>query len=86
MTGVDEIVSWSSAGALVGEAAVAAVASYEHAYTLARAHGDFRFSQGPVPHSLGGVGKNLGVGRTLSAGAGGRCRAVPCMRALHIGE
>jgi hypothetical protein len=36
----DRIIRWSTAGAAVGVAAVAAVASYEHAYDLVRAHGE----------------------------------------------
>jgi hypothetical protein len=35
----DRIIRWSTAGAVVGVASVAAVASYEHAYDLVRAHG-----------------------------------------------
>ena len=38
MTGADRVIRWSTAGAVVGVAAVAAVASYEHAYALMRAH------------------------------------------------
>jgi hypothetical protein len=38
MTGADRVIRWSTAGAVVGVAAVAAVASYEHAYALVRAH------------------------------------------------
>ena len=34
-----QIIRWSTAGAVVGVAAVAVVASYEHAYALVRAHG-----------------------------------------------
>jgi hypothetical protein len=40
MTSTGEIIRWSTAGAVVGVAAVAAVASYEHAYALVRAHGE----------------------------------------------
>jgi hypothetical protein len=36
----DRIIRWSTAAAVVGVAAVAAVASYEHAYALIRAHGE----------------------------------------------
>jgi hypothetical protein len=38
MTAADRIIRWTTAGAVVGVAAVAAVASYEHAYALVRAH------------------------------------------------
>ena len=40
MMAADRIIRWSTAGAVVGVAAVAAVASYEHAYDLVRAHGE----------------------------------------------
>jgi hypothetical protein len=38
--GADRVIWWKTAGAVVGVAAVAAVASYEHACALARAHGE----------------------------------------------
>jgi len=34
MSGADRVIRWSTAGAVLGVAAVAAVASYEHAYDL----------------------------------------------------
>ena len=40
MTTTGQIIRWSTAGAVAGVAAVAAVASYEHAYALVRAHGE----------------------------------------------
>lgn len=40
MSGADRIVRWSTALAVLCVAAVAAVASYEHAYDLVRAHGE----------------------------------------------
>ena len=36
----DRVIRWSTALAVLGVAAVAAVASYEHAYDLVRAHGE----------------------------------------------
>jgi hypothetical protein len=35
-----QIIRWSTAGAVIGVAAVAEVASYEHAYAPVRAHGE----------------------------------------------
>jgi hypothetical protein len=35
----EHVIRWSTAGAVLGVAAVAAVASYEHAYDLVRVHG-----------------------------------------------
>lgn len=40
MTGTEAIIRWSTAGAVLGVAVVAAAASYEHAYELVRAHGE----------------------------------------------
>lgn len=40
VTAAEHAVRWSTAGAVVGVAAVVAVASYEHAYALVRAHGE----------------------------------------------
>jgi hypothetical protein len=40
MTATERIIRWSTAGAVVGVAAVAAVASYDHAFALVRAHGE----------------------------------------------
>ena len=36
----DRMIRWTTAVAVIGVAAVAAVASYEHAYDLVRAHGE----------------------------------------------
>lgn len=44
----DRTIRWSTAGAVVGVAAVAAVASYEHAYDLVRAHGEVGWTARPV--------------------------------------
>jgi hypothetical protein len=38
MTTADRVIRWSTAGAVVGVAAVAAVASYDHFYDVVRAH------------------------------------------------
>jgi hypothetical protein len=40
MMATDQVIRWSTAAAVVGVAAVAAVASYEHAYSLLRTHGE----------------------------------------------
>jgi hypothetical protein len=37
MIAADRVIKWTTAGAVLGVAAVAAVASYEHAYDLVRA-------------------------------------------------
>ena len=53
MMAADRIIRWSTAGAVVGVAAVAAVASYEHAYDLVRAHGEVGLD-GPAGAADGG--------------------------------
>jgi Protein of unknown function (DUF2637) len=40
VTAAEHVIRWSTAGVVVGVVAVAAVASYEHAYALVRAHGE----------------------------------------------
>ncbi len=49
------VVGWSTAGAMVGVAAVAAVASYEHAYVLVRAHDEAGWTGRLVPLTVGGL-------------------------------
>jgi Protein of unknown function (DUF2637) len=49
VTVAERIIRWSTAGAVVGVAAVAAVASYEHAYALVRAHGEAGWTGRLVP-------------------------------------
>jgi Protein of unknown function (DUF2637) len=51
----DRIIRWSTAGAVVGVAAVAAVASYEHAYDLVRAHGEAGWTARLVPLTVDGL-------------------------------
>ena len=50
-----QIIRWSTAGAVVGVAAVAAVASYEHAYALVRAHGETGWIGRLVPLTVDGL-------------------------------
>jgi hypothetical protein len=40
MMAADQVIRWTTAGAVLGVAAVAAVASYEHAYDLVRTPGE----------------------------------------------
>ena len=49
MTTADRIIRWSTAGAVIGVAAVAAVASYEHACAVVRAHGATGWTARLVP-------------------------------------
>jgi Protein of unknown function (DUF2637) len=55
MTSIDLIVRWSTAGAVVGVAAVAAVASYEHAYDLVRMHGEPGWTARLIPLTVDGL-------------------------------
>jgi Protein of unknown function (DUF2637) len=55
MSGADRIISWSTALAVLGVAAVAAVASYEHAYDLVRAHGEAGWTARLVPLTVDGL-------------------------------
>jgi hypothetical protein len=55
MTAADRIIRWTTAGAVVAVAAVAAVASYEHAYALVRAHGEAGWTGRLVPLTVDGL-------------------------------
>jgi hypothetical protein len=49
VTAADRVIRWSTALAVLGVAVVAAVASYEHAYDLVRAHGEVGWTARLVP-------------------------------------
>jgi hypothetical protein len=51
----DRVIRWTTAGAVVGVAAVAAVASYEHAYALVRAHGEAGWTGRLIPLTVDGL-------------------------------
>jgi hypothetical protein len=55
VTAADRVIQWTTAGAVVGVAAVAAVASYEHAYALVRAHGEAGRTGRLVPLTVDGL-------------------------------
>ena len=55
MTSTDRVIRWSTAGVVVGVAAVAAVASYEHAYDLVRMHGESGWTARLVPLTVDGL-------------------------------
>ena len=55
MSRVDRVIRWSTALAVLGVAAVAAVASYEHAYDLVRVHGESGWTARIVPLTLDGL-------------------------------
>ena len=51
----DRVIRWTTAVAVIGVAAVAAVASYEHAYDLVRAHGEGGWAARLVPLTVDGL-------------------------------
>jgi Protein of unknown function (DUF2637) len=55
MRAADRVIGWTTAGVVVGVAAVAAVASYEHAYALVRAHGEAGWTGRLVPLTVDGL-------------------------------
>ena len=55
MMAADRVIKWTTASAVLGVAAVAAVASYEHAYDLVRAHGETGWTARMVPLTVDGL-------------------------------
>jgi hypothetical protein len=55
MTAADRIIRWSTALAVLGVAAVAAVVSYEHASALVRAHGESGWTGRLIPLTVDGL-------------------------------
>jgi hypothetical protein len=55
MTATDRVIRWSTALAVVGVAAVAAVVSYEHASALVRAHGEGGWTARLIPLTVDGL-------------------------------
>ena len=55
MTAADRIIRWSTALAVLGVAAVAAVVSYEHASALVRTHGESGWTGRLIPLTVDGL-------------------------------
>jgi hypothetical protein len=55
VTAAGRVIRWTTALAVVGVATVAAVASYEHAYALVRAHGEAGWTGRMVPLTVDGL-------------------------------
>jgi hypothetical protein len=55
MSGADRVIRWSTAGAVLGVAAGASVASYKHAYALVQPHGEAGWAGRLVPLTLDGL-------------------------------
>ncbi|MGH3170679.1 MAG: DUF2637 domain-containing protein [Trebonia sp.] len=78
----DRIIRWSTAGAVVGVAAVAAVASYEHAYDLVRAHGEAGWTARLVPLTVDGL---IYASSMVMLDSARRKRAVPGLARWLLG-
>jgi hypothetical protein len=55
VTAVDRVIRWTTASAVVGVAAIAAVVSYEHAYGLVRMYGESGWVARMVPLTVDGL-------------------------------
>jgi hypothetical protein len=55
MTAADRMIKWSTALAVLGVAAIAAVVSYEHASALVRAHGESGWTARLIPLTVDGL-------------------------------
>src|ERR1700727_3860160 len=55
MTGTGKAIRWSTAAAVLGVAAVAAVVSYEHAYALVHSHGETGWTAHLIPLTVDGL-------------------------------
>jgi hypothetical protein len=55
VTAADRVIRWTTAVAVIGVATVAAVASYEHAYDLVRAHGEAGWTARLMPLTVDGL-------------------------------
>ncbi len=53
--GADRVIRWTTAAVVIGVAAVAAVASYEHAFGQVRAHGEVGWTARLVPLTVDGL-------------------------------
>jgi len=55
VSGAGRVIRWSTALAVLGVAAVASVASYEHAYDFVRMHGEDGWTARLVPPTVDGL-------------------------------
>ena len=55
MTAADRVIRWTTAVAVIGVAAIAAVVSYEHAGDLVRAHGETGWTARLIPLTVDGL-------------------------------
>src|ERR1700740_3117277 len=55
MTAADRVIRWTTASAVVGVAAIAAVVSYEYACDLVQAHGETGWTARLIPLTVDGL-------------------------------
>jgi hypothetical protein len=82
MSGADRIIRWSTAFAVLGVAAVAAVASYEHALDLVRAHGEVGWTARLVPLTVDGL---IYASSMVMLDSARRTRPVPALARWLLG-
>jgi hypothetical protein len=82
MTAGEHVIRWSTAGVVVGVAAVAAVASYEHAYALVRAHGEVGWAGRLVPLTVDGL---IYASSMVMLGSARRKAPVPALARWLLG-
>ena len=82
MSGTDRVIRWSTALALLGVAAVAALASYEHGYDLVRAHGESGWTAHMVPLTVDGL---IYASSMVMLDSARRKRSVPALARWLLG-
>jgi hypothetical protein len=82
MTGTDKAIRWSTAAAVIGVAAVAAVVSYEHAYALVRAHGETGWTAHLIPLTVDGL---IWASSMVMLDSCRRCMPVPSLARWLLG-
>jgi hypothetical protein len=55
MLAADRVIKWTTAGQVLSVAAIAAVASYQHAYELVQMHGESGWTARMVPLTMDGL-------------------------------
>ena len=76
------VIQWSTALAVLGVAGVAAVASYEHAYDLVRAHGEAGWTARLVPLTVDGL---IYASSMVMLDSAGRKTPVPALARWLLG-
>jgi Protein of unknown function (DUF2637) len=82
MSRADRVIGWSTALAVLGVAAVAAVASYEHAYDLVRTHGESGWTARMVPLTVDGL---IYASSMVTLDSARRKTAVPALARWLLG-